>query len=357
MNIHLLNLSDGSPHEKPLQKVITLDLGHFRGPLVTDMQISGSRIALVIEVSSFTMTRHHRELIVWDWRTGGVVSDFSSRMAGFNSTSIQVLEYLSDDTDIGSAVGRITGVRFLEESWLLAPCYGGPTPQLLVLNTLLPQQDPRSWRILGLPPPPGPSICCSILTHYEKPLAECPGFSVDPTQRIFAVLSQDNRALVTPTELFVQRMCSARPNPCIPWDEWLEDAIIVELHSDTVTLQLFDTKVLALCAFPGGWGVRMYDLSKLGRGDIQVQQAGEGGGCRRVLSTPKWFARRQIGIGGTIPYGTQLVGNKVVCFSVSLLHLRKFSFMSNAVTHRFGGRIPAARILYTYGKWAEREFW
>ena len=85
INIHLLSLLDGSPHEVPLQKVIPLDLGHYRNPRAIDMQISDSRIALVIEVSSFTMARQDIELIAWEWKTGEVVNGLSLWYASFNS--------------------------------------------------------------------------------------------------------------------------------------------------------------------------------------------------------------------------------------------------------------------------------
>ena len=53
-----------------------MDLGRCYHPLVIDTQISGSRIALVIEVSNPVTVRLDRELIALDWKTGGVVSDF-----------------------------------------------------------------------------------------------------------------------------------------------------------------------------------------------------------------------------------------------------------------------------------------
>lgn len=79
INVHLLNLLDGSPHKVPLQKILTLDLGHFRGFLVTSREIGGSRIALVVDLSSFTRAKHHKELIIWDWKTGEVVNVFLFR--------------------------------------------------------------------------------------------------------------------------------------------------------------------------------------------------------------------------------------------------------------------------------------
>ena len=80
VNVHLLNLLDGSPHEVPLRKVLSLEFGHYRGALGTDQQISGSRIALVVEFQDLILLVPHKELIVWNWRTGEVVSRYLSFM-------------------------------------------------------------------------------------------------------------------------------------------------------------------------------------------------------------------------------------------------------------------------------------
>ena len=240
---------------------------------------------------------------------------------------------------------------------MLCLCPGGTSPQLLVLNTLLPQQDPRTWRILHLPPLPNHDKYYSVLTQYEKPVAECPGFSMDPTQRIFVVLSLRKQTFAVPVEPLMQRMYSVHANACIRWEEWGEDVITVHLHPDTQTLQLFDTRLLALCGsahYPEHWGVRMYDLSKSGRGDIQIQRTNEGAGrrYRRDLSTPKWFARCKIGDG--IPYNTQLVGNKVVCFFVSPLYARKCSCHTKCY-YRVNHGSVTARAIYASGRWVEGE--
>ena len=331
INVHLLNLLDGSPHEVPLQGLIALDLGYYRNRRVIDTQISDSRIALVIEASSFTMARRRTELIAWDWKTGEVVSDFSSWETGSNPTSTQVLEHSSDDPDyIGGAISNTTSMCFLEGSWLLSLFYTTQAPQLLVFNTLVPQWDPMSWRALDLPPLPSHDVYRLIFTQYEKLEGlptECPEFSVDPAQKIFVVFSQGRRVLTISVELLVRQMHSTRVNPCIPWDEWREDVVTAYLHPDVITLQLFDTKLLALrgsAHFPESWGVQMYDLSKSGRKDIRVQQASEGeGGCNMAISTPKWFARCQM--EGIRPYSTHLFGNAVIHFIVSPRYIQKCS--------------------------------
>jgi hypothetical protein len=75
-NIHLFSLLDGSPHKIPLKRVIPLNLEqHHFIRQVHHMQISGSRIAFIIETSNLMMTRYHKKLIALDWKTGQAVSN------------------------------------------------------------------------------------------------------------------------------------------------------------------------------------------------------------------------------------------------------------------------------------------
>jgi len=78
IRVHLLSILDGSPHEVPVQKVITLDLGDYCHLWTTSRQINGDKIVLIIglEFPGSESVSYRRELIVWDWRTGGLVSNF-----------------------------------------------------------------------------------------------------------------------------------------------------------------------------------------------------------------------------------------------------------------------------------------
>ena len=76
INIHLLSLLDGSPHEVPLQKVLSLGLGRYSSNVMTSQRIGSSTIALVVEFFSHAVKKRHKELIVWDWRTGEKVREF-----------------------------------------------------------------------------------------------------------------------------------------------------------------------------------------------------------------------------------------------------------------------------------------
>lgn len=87
---------DGSPHHLPLDNVILWDAGFsVAGARVQCARITASRLML------FVSTIKANVLIVWDWRTGGVV-----RASGFRLVAALILS-----TIVGSqAVQR--GGRF-----------------------------------------------------------------------------------------------------------------------------------------------------------------------------------------------------------------------------------------------------
>ena len=222
-----------------------------------------------------------------------------------NPTTTQVLELSSDEPDIGRTITGISGMEFIDGSWLVALSDLGSNPQLLVFNTLLPRQGPRSWRILQLPALSSNRFYMIPSRHGNVP-AERPEFLVDPAQTNFVIQSYRGSALLIPVELFMRVVDSACADPYLKWEDWGRD-------------QLVDTKVLALRTsppYPAGWGVEVYDLSKSSQKDLQVQEVNEEGdiGCRKILSTPHWFVKLQMGIATS----TFLVGNKVVCFFVSV---------------------------------------
>ena len=162
----------------------------------------------------------------------------------------------------------------------------------------------------------------SIPDQYECSSTELSEFLVDPDQRHFTVFALRGSALVIPVNLLIRDVFSLSPGPHVTWEEWGKGTIRLRLYPDTSALQFIGTKMLALCgspSYPVNWGIEMYDFSKLGQQDIQMNQVNEGqdGVCRRVLSAPKWFARCQIGDEDGAPNNTYLVGNKIVCFYVS----------------------------------------
>ena len=233
----------------------------------------------------------------------------------------------------------ISSVSLLEGPWLLALSDPNIYPHLLVFNTTLPQQeDSRSWRVLQLPQPSYGSYY-SFPARYGDPLAERPEFSVDPVQQTFVVFSLE-LALVIPVKSFIEQMWSARANPYLGWEDWGENVIAIHPHPNTRCLQLIDTKLLALINSPEGWGVEVYDLSKSGQRDILIQRVGEGQctGYRKLLSTPKYFTRCQL---EGPPNSTYFVGNKLVCFCVSLPYVQNQAFHNQPHLHRVGSLVLA----------------
>jgi len=339
INVHLLSLLDGAPHEVPRQKVLKLDLEYSRFDgsryQIIDKRISECRIAIAVEYSNLRTGRYIKVLIVWDWRTGKAVSKFLSWETPFDLTPIQVLEHSSDDPGIGNAISDITSMC-LEGSWLLVASHPRPVPLLLVFDTQLPQQDPRSWLILDLPQVPAHGRH-SILTRRENPFAECPEFLVDPAQRVFALFTTRSRVPIVPVELLIRCANSVRTSSHIPWKEWAEDVIMLYPGSNSVALQIFDTKVLVLRRLTDPmymYGVDVYDLGRCGQKVIQMQNIGRGvdGKCSRVPPAPKWLIPCHMGDG---IHGSMTLLGSVACFMVSPT-MRPKAVLSYSILHRAG---------------------
>ena len=175
---------------------------------------------------------------------------------------------------------------------------------------------------------------------------------MDPAQSNIVVRSRNGWVLVIPVNLITQIMHSAYSDPHIQWRDWGEDVIRVNFHPTAVTVQLVDAKMLVLCKSPPYCSVEVYDLSKLGQKDIQVLPFGreQGDSCRRVLSTPKWSRKLQMGDG--VPSRLHLVGNKVVGFYVSPLCVRNWSNLNLVLHRRVQARIT---IIYASGRWVRCE--
>ena len=123
-----------------------------------------------------------------------------------------MLERSSYDPDIGDAISNISAVRFFEESWLVALSRRSSNPHLLVFNTLLPQQDPKSWKILQLPRLPQ-DMNYIIPAQHGNSSVEFPEFSMDPAERNFIVSTSRGLSLVIPVGLFIRVTSSVRASP------------------------------------------------------------------------------------------------------------------------------------------------
>lgn len=316
VNIHLLNLLDGSPHEVPLRKVLQLDLEHHDGALANP-EVSSSRIALAVTFLGTGNGEGHKELVVWDWRVGEVVSVLLFCWMSI-LTSTQVFRRSDNDTGVGSTVSGISTMEFLGGTWLLAVSHR-PEPELLIIDTLPPDHDSmRSWRILELPSlTQGGAYCIS--TQYEDSLAEYPEFSVDPAQKHFVVFSPGELALVVPVKLLRWCMDRGHADRRISWNDWGKDVTTIHIPG-IASVRIVDLKLLALRGslfYPEPWSVEVYDLSKSANKGIRVQGVSEEqeGRYGTVPPTPKPFGTCQG--EGEILLRTFAMGNKVVCIYVS----------------------------------------
>lgn len=77
-----------------------------------------------------------------------------------------------------------------------------PNPQLLVFNTLIPPQDPRSWRVLEVAQLNPRERYTFLPSHGDLPIADFPEFSVDPTQKMFVLCfdTHEQSAFAVPVE-------------------------------------------------------------------------------------------------------------------------------------------------------------
>ena len=145
---------------------------------------------------------------------------------------------------------------------------------------------------------------------------------MDAAQEFFHIFSHNRLAYVVPVELLQRCMSCVRADNRISWDDWGKDLTHLCIP-DRAVIRLVEMKVVTLVQTRGMseefWRVKMYDLSKSARGNIQVQQndGEEDGKCRKVLQNPTWSGLYQG--EDRIPMCSIPLGNKLICSYVSLL--------------------------------------
>lgn len=108
---------------------------------------------------------------------------------------------------------------------------GTDAPRLIVLNTLVTQDDQRRLRRLGIPPQYRNGL---VLIHVdqERPLGTLNRdgpLIADPTQAIFVVgIPELRHLLVVRMRTLIKRVCSTCTDVNIPWDEWGRGAVLME---------------------------------------------------------------------------------------------------------------------------------
>jgi len=182
-------------------------------------------------------------ILVWDWKTGDLVSVLWIRQSSFLTSPPQVLELSSMDDS--QSVRRSTKVTFLDEFRLmvLTPDYNG-LAELVLFNTLLPQDHPRNLRRFRIPPRYRKQFPFVITDHDRSFGTQDGSLITDPAQSILVVGVCDSEEphhfyLVLRTQALITRACSMSSDTCIPWDEWERDAVIMEMpaHDSHILLQ------------------------------------------------------------------------------------------------------------------------
>ena len=177
-------------------------------------------------------------------------------------------------------------------------------PELVVFDTLITQDHPKSFRQFRFPPwyrcrSPHIRIDCG------RPLGtDVRGgpLTADPTQAILAVELTSIGISVDPSVLFavrtsalIEHACSIRINPRIPWEEWGEGAVAVEIPLDIDYFSTFvhGTHVVIVVGVDSDtpdYLLYTFDFSKRGRHALQLRSGDSVTERRAVLEDGRKLA-------------------------------------------------------------------
>jgi len=198
--------------------------------------ITGSRVMVYVRRREFTPRAFQAEwgILVWDWKTGDLVRVLWVRWLSFLTSPPQVLELSS--TDGSGLVGRDTKVTFLDEFRMMVstPERNDELAELVLINTLLPQDHPRNLRRFHIPPRYRKWFSF-VITDRDGSLGTQDGsIMIDPAQTILVVdLFECGEPLhiflVLRKQALITRACSMSSDTHIPWDEWGRDVMIMEM--------------------------------------------------------------------------------------------------------------------------------
>ena len=164
---------------------------------------------------------------VWDWKTGDSAS-LPRLDQSYSTNPAQVLDLKS--TDRSALVGWNTQINFLDEFRVVILVNKSDVTELFVFNTLVPQDHPGNLRRLELPQQ-FHHTAAKICVDRDRSLGTQP-LIPDPAQAVLVVElenSWDARVfLVVKTHALIEQTCSTFADPCVPWDEWGRDVMVME---------------------------------------------------------------------------------------------------------------------------------
>jgi len=289
LRIHLLNLRDGSPYCAPPFDVITWVASRDMPQIWSEkLSITGSRIMLCFSHNNVIMPD---QVLVWDRKTGNLVRILQLRGSHVLLTSPQVLHLPSKEC---ARLGG-PGFLFLDEFRIVVPtAFPMDPPGLIVFNTLIPQDHPRSLRRFRLPP----GLHGGLITvhvdpdgYLETPYRDVP-FIADPTQTILVVQALKLRELgsvwfIVQIQDLMKNVLSTRTDVCIPWDEWGRGAVIMEIPPhDLFSINVHGIHVILLHwkhQVRPTYVIRSFDFGRRGRSALPLRDE-EGGWVGRNVS-------------------------------------------------------------------------
>jgi len=283
MNVHTLNLQDGSPHPSSPPNTIKWELS----PNINGMAITTSRIMMYgsywgNDPPAYAMTW---KMAVWDWKTGELVRSIQLDKSYHAHFLPQVFNL--------SFPGQRNQVTFLDEFRIAILPDESTFTEFVVLNTLIPQDHPGNlWR-LGVPQQL-PSGNVKLHVDHDQPLGTLnkdEPLIADPAQTILVVEIMGRLDLVflaVRTQALVEQACSTRAGSRVSWEEWGTDAMITRTPRCRGVPDTFVHGAQVMVMWPHefidmSWSHACYhevytlDFSQRGRSSLPLGH-GEGGG-------------------------------------------------------------------------------
>jgi len=242
--------------------------------------------------------------------------------------------------DESRLVGLGTKITFLDEFRLMVSTsdHDGGLAELVLFNTLLPQDDQGNLRRFDIPLRYRGRFSSVITDRDGSPGTQDGSLITDPAQAILVVDLCDGDephhfSLVFRTQALVARACSMSLDTCIPWDEWKRDAVIMEVPAHDSHIFIHGVHVIVVkkrAQNADNLQLRTFDFSWRGCRALW----GKGGRARRRRMDLYEGGRDFIleGTENVSEWGLNSLGNGAFYSLVSFTCCWK--------THGYGGLIP-----------------
>ena len=220
-------------------------------------------------------------------------------------------------------------IAFLDEFRVVVSLCRFPlTPEISVLNTLLPQDHPRHMRRFRLPQKYG-QRGAHVRLDRDRSLGTVDRdgpLIVDPTQAILTIyLTSTNRQphtlVILRMQPLIEHTCSMRTDVQIPWEDWGRDAVVVEVPIDcsSLTTAVHGARVLAIHHTRRGpeecHRIYIFDFSRRASSALPLSGNEVGGTERRVAFKAGRSCVLERGEGMNA-WGLQSLGDSIVFYKV-----------------------------------------